>query len=155
MHLHRIREVRRRQEVTVRTVARHLGITPMEVSSWERPDHDIHVSDLIQVAKLLGVPPGELLVSDDMEEVWKLRGLVLRLARIVNTLLREAPNPSIRSLAQSQRNLILKAMPQAGEVGGLLAVGKRRTTEDCGRCAENAIHLSDWGGDPSGEVLSQ
>lgn len=85
--LHRIREVRRRQEMSDQTVARHMGMTPGEVTAWEKPDNNILVSDLIKVAKVLGIPPGELLVSDDMEEVVKLRGLVLRLARITNTLL--------------------------------------------------------------------
>ena len=145
--IHRIREVRQKQGVQLRMVERHLGLTRSDAREIEHPEHDLRVSELVKFAVLLNVPVGELLIDAECDEIIKMRGLVLRLCRIANTLLERAPNQDVRILAESIRNQIIEVMPQVDDQHGLLSVGSLRTGDEMGRIAEHPIHLEDWTGD--------
>jgi len=63
--LHRVSEVRRQQGVTLRNVARRLGIPLPVVRRQEQPDCDLRISDLLRWQEVLEVPVAELLVEGD------------------------------------------------------------------------------------------
>jgi DNA-binding transcriptional regulator YiaG len=58
---HKISEVRQRQGVTLRNVARRLGIEMAVIRKQEQADSDLRVSDLLRWQKVLDVPLAELL----------------------------------------------------------------------------------------------
>lgn len=145
--LHRIREVMRRQEVTNRTLARHLGVGEAVARLLSVSSHDLTISQLVTIAKCLDCPPAELLVDSASDELVKMRAMVLRLARITNTIIAQAPTASVKALGESLRNMILDVMPQAAGTGELMAVGQRRSLDDLGRIALTPIHdpADSWG----------
>ena len=59
--LHRLGEVRRREGLTRREVARRLGVSIREVQHREQPSSDMPLSDLYRWQEALEVPLGELL----------------------------------------------------------------------------------------------
>src|SRR5262245_19317987 len=99
--LQRIREVRLREEVTTRTMVRKLKLSAKEVRRLDKPTTDIRLSDLRLVAEAIGVPPSELICDTDHDDVERLRALLVRLAKITNTMLRKAKTPAEHRLAES------------------------------------------------------
>jgi len=79
---HRISEVRRRQGVTLRNVARRLGLPLPVVRRQECADCDLRVSDLQRWQEVLEVPVAELLVEGEGQ----LSGPVLERSRMVKLM---------------------------------------------------------------------
>ena len=128
--LHRIGTVRRQQGVTLRNVARRLGIAMAVVRRQEQPDADLH-----RWQQVLEVPVAELLVEGDGQ----LSGPVLERSRMVKLMktaaaLRErtAGTPEGRIVAMLVEQ-ILEIMPELSDVTPWHTVGQRRTLEDIGR----------------------
>lgn len=143
--LHRIQEVRRRQGLTLQVVAKDLGTTARVVETLEKGD--IRLSDLYRIAVALGVPAEELLAGKDCDEVTQLRGLVVRAGRIAVSLVEQAPNPTIKNLAQALRDLIVEVMPELHDQRKFLEGGRKRGWDDIGRIAETPINMDYWAGD--------
>lgn len=57
----RIRELRTRRGISQQELAEWLRTPQANVSKWEAGKTDLRVSTLFEIAKALGVPPGELL----------------------------------------------------------------------------------------------
>lgn len=147
MPLNAIAAVRRRECVTVRTMARHLGVTVREYRPLEEPHADLRLSELHRLAAAMGVPVQELVAGNEQDEIEKLRGLVLRTMKIANALCERLENDSPEHrLARSLRSQILAAMPETAGVGGVLAVGQRRDLNDLGRVAWHPVpqELTDY-----------
>jgi len=133
--LHRIGTVRRQQGVTLRNVARRLGIAMAVVRRQEQPDTDLRLSDLHRWQQVLEVPVAELLVEGDGQ----LSGPVLERSRMVKLMktaaaLRERtagmPEGRIVEMLVEQ---ILEIMPELADVTPWHTVGQRRTLDDLGR----------------------
>ena len=58
---HKIADVRQRQGVTLRNVARRLGVEMAVIRKQEKPDSDLRISDLLRWQHVLDVPLAELL----------------------------------------------------------------------------------------------
>jgi transcriptional regulator with XRE-family HTH domain len=142
--LNRIREVRKRESVSERTFARHLGIRQSEVEDFESPSRDMAISELTRVSKIFRCPVSDLVVDGENDEIVKLRGLLIMLSRSVNTLLGIARDNNVQAVAQSMRNQIADVMPEADSGGTLLAVGRRRGLEEMGRICENTVAFRDY-----------
>ena len=131
--LHRIAEVRRQQAVTLRNVARRLGMPRSVVRRQEQPDCDLRLSDLLRWQEVLEVPVAELLV----EAEGQLSGPVLARSRMVKLMktaaaIRErAQDPGISRMVEQ----ILEIMPELADVTPWHSVGQRRTREELGRTA--------------------
>jgi acyl-CoA synthetase (AMP-forming)/AMP-acid ligase II len=80
--LHRIAEVRQRQGVTLRNVARRLGMALPQARRQEQPDSDLRITDLHRWQEVLEVPVAELLVEGDGQ----LSGPVLERSRMVKLM---------------------------------------------------------------------
>ncbi len=135
--LHRIAEVRRQQAVTLRNVARRLGMPLSVVRRQEQPDCDLRLSDLLRWQEVLEVPVAELLV----EAEGQLSGPVLARSRMVKLMktaaaIRErAQDPGISRMVTMLVEQILEIMPELADVTPWHSVGQRRTREELGRTA--------------------
>jgi hypothetical protein len=129
--LHRIRDVRRREEMSVRTLARKLDRTVAIVKKMEHPDTDMRISCLRTVADAIGVPSSELLCDTDHNESQRLRGLLVRVTKAIHSL-RSFQGRRGQRLCESILALIDEELPTA-EINELHAVGQRRSLDDIGR----------------------
>jgi transcriptional regulator with XRE-family HTH domain len=139
--LHRIAEVRRQQGVTLRNVARRLGIPLPVVRRQEQPNCDLRLSDLLRWQEVLEVPVAELLV----EAEGQLSGPVLARSRMVKLMktaaaLRERTqgSPAAR-MVEMLVDQILEIMPELADVTPWHTVGQRRTLDDLGRTARATV----------------
>ena len=57
----RIREARKRKNLTIRALAELAGVSAGSVTFWELSNRDLFVGDLLRVAAALNVPPESLL----------------------------------------------------------------------------------------------
>jgi transcriptional regulator with XRE-family HTH domain len=140
-HLHRISIVRQRQGVTLRNVARRLGVELATIRRQEQPDCDLRLSDLQRWQEVLEVPMAELLEEGDGQ----LSGPVLERSRMVKLMktaaaIRErtsgTPVGRVVSMLIEQ---ILEIMPELEDVTPWHTVGQRRTLDDVGRTARHIV----------------
>lgn len=135
--LQRIAEVRQRQGVTLRNVARRLGIEMSVVRRQELPDSDLRLSELMQWQSVLEVPIAELLVEGDGQ----LSGPVLERSRMVRLMktaaaIRERTSGTpVGRTVEMLIEQILEIMPELTDVTPWNTVGQRRTLDDVGRTA--------------------
>ncbi|MCE9631579.1 MAG: helix-turn-helix transcriptional regulator [Planctomycetia bacterium] len=139
--LHRIAEVRQRQGVTLRNVARRLGMSLPVVRHQEQPECDLRLSDLLRWQQVLEVPVAELLVEGDDQ----LSGPVLERSRMVKLMKTAA---AIRERTEGQPvgrmvtmliEQILEIMPELSDVTPWHTVGQRRTLDDLGRTGRTMV----------------
>lgn len=139
--MHRIAEVRQRQGVTLRNVARRLGIEMSVVRTQERPDSDLRLSDLMLWQEVLEVPIAELLVEGDGQ----LSGPVLERSRMVKLMktaaaIRERTSGTpVGRIVNMLVEQILEIMPELADVTPWNTVGQRRTLDDVGRTAAQSF----------------
>jgi transcriptional regulator with XRE-family HTH domain len=133
--LHRIAEVRQRQGVTLRNVARRLGIGLPVVRRQEQSDCDLRLSDLHRWQQVLDVPVAELLVEGEGQ----LSGPVLERSRMVKLMKTAAAlrdrtaGPEATRLAQMLIDQILEIMPELADVSPWPSLQPRRAGDEGGR----------------------
>jgi transcriptional regulator with XRE-family HTH domain len=138
---HRIAEVRHRQAVTLRNVARRLGLPLPVVRRQECADCDLRLSDLQRWQEVLEVPVAELLVEGEGQ----LSGPVLERSRMVKLMktaaaIRERTTGTpVGRMVTMLIDQILEIMPELADVGPWHSGGQRRPLEDVGRAARTAI----------------
>jgi transcriptional regulator with XRE-family HTH domain len=138
---HRIAEVRRQQGVTLRNVARRLGIPLPVVRRQEQADCDMRLSELLRWQEVLEVPVAELLVEGDGQ----LSGPVLARSRMVKLMktaaaIRErSHDPSIERMVAMLVEQILEIMPELADVTPWHTTGQRRTRDELGRTARMVV----------------
>jgi len=134
---HRLADVRQQQGVTLRNIARRLGIDMATVRQQEQPDSDLRISELLQWQEVLEVPIAELLVEGDGQ----LSGPVLERSRMVKLMktaaaIREQTDgTATHRLANMLIGQILEIMPELQDVTPWHTAGQRRTLDDVGRAA--------------------
>ena len=138
---HKISDVRQRQGVTLRNVARRLGIEMAVIRKQEKPDSDLRISDLLRWQQVLDVPLAELL-EDGADQ---LSGPVLVRSRMVKLMktaaaIREQVGDTVGSQLVSQLiGQILEMMPELADITPWHTVGQRRTLDDVGRTARDTV----------------
>jgi transcriptional regulator with XRE-family HTH domain len=139
--LHRIAEVRRRQGVTLRNVARRLGMSLPVVRRQEQADCDLRLSELHRWQEVLEVPVAELLVEGDGQ----LSGPVLERSRMVKLMKTAAAvrercqGTPVCRMAEMLVEQILEIMPELADVTPWHTVGQRRTLDELGRVARAPV----------------
>ena len=139
--LHRIADVRRQQGVTLRNVARRLGVSLPLVRRQEQPDCDLRLSDLLRWQQVLEVPVAELLVEGEGQ----LSGPVLERSRMVKLMktaaaIRErSREPAIVRMVEMLVDQVLEIRPELADVTPWHSVGQRRTGEELGRAARTVV----------------
>jgi transcriptional regulator with XRE-family HTH domain len=139
--LHRIAEVRQQQGVTLRNVARRLGIEMAVIRRQEQDDCDLRITDLRQWQEVLDVPMADLLEEGEGQ----LSGPVLARSRMVKLMKTAAAIREQIGEGQASRltdqliGQILEIMPELADVTPWHTVGQRRTLDDVGRTARDTV----------------
>ena len=139
--LHRLAEIRRRQGITRRTIARRLNTDIGTIKSQEQPDADLTLSTLYAWQEALDVPVSELLV--DAEEPLSTpvlkRAQLVRIMKTAAAILERSQHPGIKRMAQMMVEQLCEIMPELSEVSPWHAVGRRRTQDELGQAAFRRI----------------
>ena len=139
--MHRLRAVRHEQDVSLRSMARRLGVDVSTVLQQEQEDSDLPLQILYQWQRALDVPVADLLVDPDV----CLSAPVLERARMVKvmktsmTLMEKVRTNSQRRLVTRLIDQLLEIMPELREVSAWHEVGQRRTLDELGRAIERSI----------------
>ena len=150
--LHRIQEVRRQQEMSLRTAARQLGSDVRSVRAQEQSTTDLRLSDLYRWQAVLDVPISELLVEadDSLSRDVGERAQLVRIMKTATSILENAENAPLRRMAENLVEQLAQLMPELKEVGGWHSVGQRRGVDELGRIAQqpfdtNYVSFGDGG----------
>ena len=138
--LHRIREVRKEQGISLRAAARRIGCEVSRLKDQERVDADFLLSDLYAWQQALGVPVQDLLV--ECEEPLSAPVLemsrMIRLAKTIATIQDRSESESITRLANMLMSQLLEIMPELSDVGPWPTT-RPRTLDDLGRVCERRL----------------
>lgn len=143
--LHQLALVRRRQDISRRTLARRLGVDVARVKLQEQETSDMLLSTLYQWQEALEVPVDELLVDthDPLSPLVLKRAQMLRLMKTAKTILHRANQLAIRRMAQMLIEQLAEIMPELNDVMPWHAVGQRRTQSELGQAAQRRL-TTDW-----------
>lgn len=127
VRLHRLAEVRLRQGVSRRTMARRMKVDVRTVREEEDPTRDLPLSALYRWQKALQVPLIELF--SDIEEPLSApvlkRAQLLRMMKTIRAIQFRAKQPVIRQLAELLAEQLLEVMPELRGVSPW-PIGRRR-----------------------------
>ena len=139
--LHRIADARRRQGVSLRSVARRLNKSADQVRRLEEPTSDMLVSELYEWQQALEVPIVDLLVDCDapLSEPVLTRARLLRIMKTVRAIHETTKCVSIERMASMLEQQLIEVMPELKEVSAWHSVGQRRSHDELGRTAERVI----------------
>ena len=139
--LHRVRTVRRQQDMSLRTAARQLGLTVGQTRKEEEETTDLRLSDLYRWQTALEVPLVELLVDPDtpLSRPVMERARLVRLMKTATAILELAPNQRLRRMAEMLIEQLIECMPELNGIGPWHSVGQRRSLEEYGRIAERSL----------------
>lgn len=139
--LHRLAEVRQQQQVSLRNVARRLGISITEARRQEQAGSDLSLSQLLRWQQVLDVPVAELLV----EAEGQLAGPVLERSRMVR-LMKTAAAIRERTRGTATERLVtmlveqlVELMPEVEGVTPWPDSGQSRRLDDFGRTARYPV----------------
>jgi transcriptional regulator with XRE-family HTH domain len=139
--LHRLGEARRREDVSRRTVARHLGITVEDVERQECKTTDLPLSVLHKWAKVLGLPMTELVEEPDDSLSTPLfnRANLVRVMKTAMAIREQTRDPRTKRLGQTMVDQLMEIMPELRDVSAWHAVGKRRRLDELGIAAKRGL----------------
>jgi transcriptional regulator with XRE-family HTH domain len=149
--LHRLGQVRQREQITRRKVAQRLGISISDVQKQEQPSTDMLLSDLYRWQKALGVPITELL--DDQESELsppvELRAKLVRIMKTVRSLQERTKQVAVQRLIEMLVEQLVEIMPEVKDTGAWPAVGQRRKERDFGQAyyrkiSTHSLDELDW-----------
>ena len=137
---HQLRAVRRREHVTVRTMAKRLGVTVPKVKEQEQESNDIMVSTLLAWASALEVPPAELLgeINPGLAPELALRARLIRVVKTIRALQEKAKTQGVKHLADNLMRDVLEMCPELEDVKAWPQFGTR--TMRCGRALLNPVN---------------
>jgi transcriptional regulator with XRE-family HTH domain len=139
--LHRIADARRRQGVSLRSVARRLNKSADQVRRLEDPTTDMLVSELYQWQQALEVPIIDLLVDCDapLSEPVLARARLLKIMKTVRAIKEATKCVSIERMAGMLEQQLIEIMPELKDVAAWHSVGQRRSHDELGRTAERVL----------------
>ncbi|HEX5447561.1 MAG TPA: helix-turn-helix transcriptional regulator [Pirellulales bacterium] len=144
--LHRIKEVRQQQGVSLRRVGQVLHTDIRELRREEENTTDMPLSRLYQWQQALDVPVGDLLVDSGapLSTPVLQRARMVRIMKTVAAIREKAQAPSIQRLAETLVEQILEIMPELKGVNPWHSVGQRRSLDEYGRIAERTYSDELW-----------
>jgi transcriptional regulator with XRE-family HTH domain len=143
--LHRIREVRLEQEMTLRSIACRTGEARAKLAEEEMQHTDLTLSRLHWWRRALDVPIADLLVEPDagLSPLIMERVRMLRIMKTVASIKRVAQSDRMRRLAEMLERQLLEVAPEMRGVIPWNSVGQRRTSDELGRAAEQMISVDE------------
>lgn len=142
VRLHRLAEVRKREGVSVRAMARRLGITSSEVRRYEQSYYDIPLRVVVEWAAALRMPIAELVVdADNGLPPHLLRAQLVRAMKDVRAIALRANEKSIRLFAADIIERLIAVMPELADVAAEQDPGVNRRAK-LGRIATEEIPIA-------------
>ncbi len=141
--LHSIAEVRKRQGVSIRSVARRMGVEVGIARQQEDSNSDIKLSDLYRWQRALEVPVGELLpnTENQLSGNIEVRAKLVKVMKTVVALNEVVNNTPSRRMVQMLREQLLELMPELHDVAGWPQFGARRQNDRVCKLEQNPISL--------------
>lgn len=135
--LHNLKAIRLREEVSLRSIARRMGITQTLASDQEEGRCELSLSDLYRWQRALKVPISELIATpkEALTEEIRRRACLVRLAKSANSLVKKCSNPADQRLAKQFVHQLEELMPELREVGAWPEPRPRPLT-DLGRAGD-------------------
>lgn len=139
--LHRIRQVRQQQNMSLRAVARQTGIDVRQLREEEQETSDLPLSVLCRWAEALDVPVSELLTEPgtSLSAPVNQRAQLVRLMKTAAAICEESAEVGVHRMAQTLVEQLIEIMPELEHVGGWHTIGQRRSLEEYGRAVERCI----------------
>lgn len=139
--LHRIAEARRRQNISLRSVARRLHTSMEQVRREEDPHCDMPLTELYKWQHALEVPVADLLVDNDapLSEPVLTRARLLRIMKTVRAIKESNASPAIQRFTTMLEQQLIELMPELKDVAAWHSVGQRRSPDELGRAAERVL----------------
>ncbi|MFO0897794.1 MAG: helix-turn-helix transcriptional regulator [Pirellulales bacterium] len=147
--LHRIREVREQQGMSLRSAARHMNMELRVLRSQEEESADLSLSDLYRWQKVLDVPVADLLEEQDspISRPVLERARLVKIMKTAAAILEKAADVGTRRQATMLVEQLIELMPELENVTAWHAVGHRRSLEEYGRIAERVYPDDSFGDD--------
>jgi transcriptional regulator with XRE-family HTH domain len=144
--LHRIKEVRREQGVSLRRVALQMRSDVRELRREEEETSDLPLSRLYQWQKALEVPLVDLLVDSHapLSAPVLERARLVRVMKTVAAIAEKAENSGIQRLAQTLVDQLVEIMPELKGINPWHSVGQRRSLDEYGRIVERSYSDEFW-----------
>jgi transcriptional regulator with XRE-family HTH domain len=127
--------------MSLRSVARHLGVTPSSLKAQEVETTDLPLSVLHGWAAALNVPITELVAEPASELSLPLlkRARLLRIMKTARAILEQASQLRVRRMAQMLVEQLIELMPELADVSAWSNSDSHRRRRDLGRAADYAI----------------
>ena len=130
--LHRLREIRAQQDVTLRALSRKMHVPMREVRAQEDPSCDLPLTALYRWQQALRVPAAEILVepSDKLSSPVNIRARLLRMMKTIVTILDQPQSERTTNLLENLRNEILAVMPEIENIDRWHGSSNARGSDD-------------------------
>lgn len=137
--LHRVREVRREQGISIKRASQHLGVSVEEARRQEEPTTDLTLAQLHAWQKLCEVPVADLLVEPDCDLSAPVlqRARMVRVMKTVQAILERTGQQSVKRLGQTLVNQLVELMPELKGVSSWHAVERRHSNNQNARILES------------------
>jgi transcriptional regulator with XRE-family HTH domain len=138
---HRIREIRLREGVSLRSAARQMGTDIRSLRLQERESTDLRLSELRRWQLALAVPLTEMVIDDDLPLSRPVmeRARLIRLMKTAAAIHERAPSMALKRMAQMLVDQLVEIMPELKDVSPWHQFGQRRSLDEYGRVMERAI----------------
>lgn len=139
--LHRIAEVRRQHNVSVRALASRMKTSDASIRQQEEQTCDLPLSVLYKWQAALDVPIAELLVEPGpgLSPNVKCRAALLKVMKTVKSMEQRVGGEPVGFLVQGLIVQLIELMPELASVDAWPAVGKRRTGSEISPMEERVM----------------
>ncbi len=154
--LHRIKQVRIAEDVSLRSVARRMNQETSILRDQEQEDTDLTLTELYRWQAALNVPVQELLIEPEraLSEPIRTRASLIRMATTAKAVLKTSTTRVTRCLAQDLLHQLIDMMPELKSLLPELNYRRswrelktRGTSPSLGRTAERIIDTKWINGD--------
>jgi transcriptional regulator with XRE-family HTH domain len=139
--LHRVRTVRLRQGVSLRSAARQMGTDIRSLRLQELESTDLRLSDLRKWQKALDVPLTELVEETDepLSRPVMERARLIRIMKTAAAIHEHSPSVGIQRMARTLVEQLVEIMPELKDVSPWHTFGQRRSLDEYGRVVERRL----------------
>jgi transcriptional regulator with XRE-family HTH domain len=139
--LHRIRTIRLRQGVSLRSAARQMGTDIRSLRLQEQESTDLRLSDLHKWQKALDVPLTELVEETDepLSRPVLERARLIRLMKTAAAIHEQSPSVGLQRMAKMLVDQLVEIMPELEDVSPWHTFGQRRSLDEYGRVVERRL----------------
>lgn len=142
--LNRLGQVRRQQEMSMRSVGRQTGVSIRVLREQEQPGADLRISELRRWQKALDVPMAELLEEPDTQLSAPVmeRARYIRLMKTAAAIQEQAESEGIQRMASMLVDQLVEVMPELSGVTAWHTFGQRRGLDEMGQVVERTLPAS-------------